>query len=631
MIVGILLTTAVSVLSVVNPYISGQIVDQVISGGKYDRLMPFIGCLIGVTIVMGVLRFLFQVAFETASQGVLYDMRDKVYRKLLEEDFAFYNKKRTGDLMSRQTGDMDAIRHFVAYVVYMVYQSVLMFVFALLMIFTVNTKLALAMLVVLPFTAFATYRQTKEVRPAFKRNRDCFSSLNAFVQENVSGNRVVKAFAKEDFEIEKFNKENDKFRAAQIDASKIWMKYVPIFEVLSYALTIILILYGGYMVIQGEITLGQLVTVNGYLWMLNNPLRQAGWLVNDISNFTTSVEKIYATYSEEPHVKTPVSGVVKKHLKGEIEFKNVSYRADDEDIVMDVNFKVKPGQTVGIIGSTGAGNDQVRFDLTFQILAPEIGIITPTRDMTLTREYEIEYLKKHGYTADFKKMEYSINKGLWGTSIGGKETLKSDQTLPESAYPSQMTATQSKTITLDFVKGEIAGINGKAYDNKVAAIQDLEALAAPYAIGRDMHIGDTIIGIKGRVGFEAAAPMLIIAAHKMLEKHTLTKWQQYWKDQVGTWYGMFLHEAQYLEPVMRDIEAFLDSSQQNVTGRVIIELHPYRYVLVGVESDYDLMKSDFGEYGEVNKAWSADDVKGFTKILGNQMKIFYSVQNKNKK
>ena len=359
MIIGILLTTAVSVLSVVNPYISGQIVDQVISGGKYDRLMSFIGCLIGVTIVMGVLRFLFQVAFETASQGVLYDMRDKVYRKLLEEDFAFYNKKRTGDLMSRQTGDMDAIRHFVAYVVYMVYQSVLMFVFALLMIFTVNTKLALAMLVVLPFTAFATCRQTKEVRPAFKRNRDCFSSLNAFVQENVSGNRVVKAFAKEDFEIEKFNKENDKFRAAQIDASKIWMKYVPIFEVLSYALTIILILYGGYMVIQGEITLGQLVTVNGYLWMLNNPLRQAGWLVNDISNFTTSVEKIYATYSEEPHVKTPVSGVVKKHLKGEIEFKNVSYRADDEDIVMDVNFKVKPGQTVGIIGSTGAGKSTI--------------------------------------------------------------------------------------------------------------------------------------------------------------------------------------------------------------------------------------------------------------------------------
>ena len=301
------------------------------------------------------------------------------------------------------------------------------------------------------------------------------------------------------------------------------------------------------------------------------------------------------------------------------------------DITQEYYQKSIKYMVFGNILRNGTYPISVSSDLTFQILAPEIGIITPTRDMTLTREYEIEYLKKHGYTADFKKMEYSINKGLWGTSIGGKETLKSDQTLPESAYPSQMTATQSKTITLDFVKGEIAGINGKAYDNKVAAIQDLEALAAPYAIGRDMHIGDTIIGIKGRVGFEAAAPMLIIAAHKMLEKHTLTKWQQYWKDQVGTWYGMFLHEAQYLEPVMRDIEAFLDSSQQNVTGRVIIELHPYRYVLVGVESDYDLMKSDFGEYGEVNKAWSADDVKGFTKILGNQMKIFYSVQNKNKK
>ena len=359
MLFGMVLVTILAAAALASPYISKIIVDTVIKGGKTEYLIPLVGILVGLVVVKGVCRFSSQVLFETSSQGVLYAMRDKVYRKLLMEDFAFYNKNRTGDLMGRQTGDMDAIRHFVAYVVYMVYQSVLMFVFALLMIFTVNTKLALAMLVVLPFTAFATCRQTKEVRPAFKRNRDCFSSLNAFVQENVSGNRVVKAFAKEDFEIEKFNKENDKFRAAQIDASKIWMKYVPIFEVLSYALTIILILYGGYMVIQGEITLGQLVTVNGYLWMLNNPLRQAGWLVNDISNFTTSVEKIYATYSEEPHVKTPVSGVVKKHLKGEIEFKNVSYRADDEDIVMDVNFKVKPGQTVGIIGSTGAGKSTI--------------------------------------------------------------------------------------------------------------------------------------------------------------------------------------------------------------------------------------------------------------------------------
>ena len=280
-------------------------------------------------------------------------------------------------------------------------------------------------------------------------------------------------------------------------------------------------------------------------------------------------------------------------------------------------------------GSTGAGNDQVRFDLTFQIMAPEIEIITPTRDMTLTREYEIDYLKKHGFEADFKKMEYSINKGLWGTSIGGKETLHSELTLPELAYPSQVTAHGEEHITISFDKGEISAVNGVTFENKIDAIRKVEELGAKFGIGRDMHIGDTIIGIKGRVGFEAAGPILIIAAHKMLEKHTLTKWQQYWKDQVATWYGMFLHEAQYLEPVMRDIEAMLESSQRNVTGTVEIILRPYSYTLVGVDSPFDLMKTDFGEYGEVNKAWSADDVKGFTKILGNQMKIYYNVQKRN--
>ena len=279
-------------------------------------------------------------------------------------------------------------------------------------------------------------------------------------------------------------------------------------------------------------------------------------------------------------------------------------------------------------GSTGAGNDQVRFDLTFQILAPEIEIITPTRDMTLTREYEINYLKEHGYVADFVKMEYSINKGLWGTSIGGKETLKSELTLPEHAYPSQVTKSGEQTLKLSFTKGEISAVNGVEYTDKVEAIRAVEAIGSAYGIGRDMHIGDTIIGIKGRVGFEAAGPMLIIAAHKMLEKHTLTKWQQYWKDQIGTWYGMFLHEAQYLDPVMRDMEAFLENTQQNVDGTVEITLRPYSYTLVGVESPFDLMKTDFGEYGEVNKAWSADDVKGFTKIMSNSMKIYY---NKSKK
>ena len=359
MALGLLLTTFISILAIVNPYISGLIVDDVIIGGRLSLLPGLILTLLIVTAIRGILRFYYQVIFETCSQGVLYEMRDKVYRKLLQEDFAFYNKKRTGVLMSRQTGDMDAIRHFVAYVIYSVYENVLLFVFALVMIFTVDVKLALCMLAVLPFTALTTYLQSKAVKPAFQRNRNCFSSLNAFVQENVSGNRVVKAFAKEEFEISKFNKENDAFRASQLDASKVWMKYLPIFEMLSNLLTIILMLYGGYMVIQGEITMGNLVTVNGYLWMLTVPLRMAGWWVNDIQRFTTSVEKIYDTYVEEPNVKSPQPGIDRKHFDGKVEFRNVSYRADDEEIVNDINFTVNPGQTVGIIGSTGAGKSTI--------------------------------------------------------------------------------------------------------------------------------------------------------------------------------------------------------------------------------------------------------------------------------
>lgn len=296
-----------------------------------------------------------------------------------------------------------------------------------------------------------------------------------------------------------------------------------------------------------------------------------------------------------------------------------------------IEYAKKLGVDAVAHGSTGAGNDQVRFDLTFQILAPEIEIITPTRDLTLTREYEIDYLRRHGVEADYKKLEYSINKGLWGTSIGGKETLHSEQTLPESAYPSQVTAQSEETLKLTFDKGELTAVNGKKYDNRVDAIRAVEAAGSKFGIGRDMHIGDTIIGIKGRVGFEAAGPVLIIAAHKMLEKHTLTKWQQYWKDQIGTWYGMFMHESEYLEPVMRDMERFLENSQENVSGTVEITLRPLSYTLVGVDSPYDLMKTDFGEYGEVNKAWTADDIKGFTKILGNQMKIYYNVQKRNGK
>ena len=356
---GLILTTFISVLAIVNPYVSGMIVDDVIQGGQYDLLWKLVLILLFVTLVRGALRFFYQVIFEVCSQGVLYDMRDVVYRRLLTEDFAFYSKKKTGDLMSRQTGDMEAIRHFVAYIIYQVYENILLFCFALFMIFTVNVKLALCMLIVLPFTAITTAKQSKEVRPTFQRIRDCFSSLNAFVQENVSGNRVVKAFAKEDFEIEKFNKENDAYMDAQLNSSKVWMKYLPIFEVLAYVLNVVLMLYGGWMVIPGEMTIGNLVTVNGYLWMLNAPLRMAGWWVNDTHRFITSVEKIYTTYVEEPLVKMPPVPVSRKHMEGNVEFKDVSYTADDEDIVKDISFSVKKGQTVGILGSTGAGKSTI--------------------------------------------------------------------------------------------------------------------------------------------------------------------------------------------------------------------------------------------------------------------------------
>ena len=359
MLAGLLMVTGIALCTIVNPLISGRIVDDVITGGNYKLLPVLIACLLGCVIIKGILRYSSQVQFEICSQGVLYSMRDAVYRKLLQEDFAFYNKNRTGDLMSRQTGDMDAIRHFIAYIIYSVYENILLLSFALIMIFTVNAKLALAMLVVLPFTALTTYRQSKSVHPAFMKIRQQFSSLNAFVQENISGNRVVKAFAREDYEIEKFNKENDAYRDSELNAAAIWKKYVPIFEFLSNILTVVLMLYGGYMVIQGEITLGNLVTVDGYLWMLTVPLRMAGWWINDIHRFITSAEKIYMTYSQEPDIKEPQQPIVRKHFHGDVEFKNVSYHADDADIIHDISFKVKAGQTVGIIGSTGSGKSTI--------------------------------------------------------------------------------------------------------------------------------------------------------------------------------------------------------------------------------------------------------------------------------
>lgn len=277
-------------------------------------------------------------------------------------------------------------------------------------------------------------------------------------------------------------------------------------------------------------------------------------------------------------------------------------------------------------GSTGAGNDQVRFDMIFHIMIPGVEIITPIRDMKLSREDEITYLKSKGVEMNFEKAAYSINKGLWGTSIGGKETLNSKGMLPEEAWPTQVTKTGSEEVKLHFEKGELKGVNDQQFSHPVDAINYLQALAGPYGIARDIHVGDTIIGIKGRVGFEAAAPMVILKAHHALEKNVLTKWQLQWKDTLAQFYGNWMHEGQILDPVMRDIEAYFESSQRNVTGDVFVQLMPYRFQVIGIESKYDLMSAKFGKYGEMNTGFTGDDVRGFSKIFGNQTSIYNQVQ-----
>ncbi len=286
-----------------------------------------------------------------------------------------------------------------------------------------------------------------------------------------------------------------------------------------------------------------------------------------------------------------------------------------------INHAKKIGAPYIAHGSTGAGNDQVRFDMIFQTLAPDIEIITPIRDMKLSRESEITYLQKKGVSLSWEKAQYSINKGLWGTSVGGSETLTSHLPLPDNAYPSQLQESEPTQVTLSFTSGQLTAINGQE-DSPVKNIETLQSIAARYAIGRDIHIGDTIVGIKGRVGFEAAAPLVIIKAHHALEKHVLTKWQQHHKETLGNWYGMLLHEGQYLDPVMRNIECFLTDTQKNVSGEVYLKFYPYRFEIQGIQSPYDLMNAGFGSYGEMNTGWTAEDAKGFIKILATQNKIY---------
>ncbi|WP_051226811.1 ABC transporter ATP-binding protein [Butyrivibrio sp. MC2013] len=363
-VMGLVLVTITSILAIVNPRITGYIVDNIIGDGRdigerFDLLPKALLLMIVVSLSQSLIRLIFLWNFETCSQDMLYDMRDGVYRSLLQKDFAFYNRNRTGDLMSRQTGDMMAIRHFVAFVIYNIYENALLFVIALVMIFSTDYRIGLAMITVLPITALMTYLQSKTIKPRFMHIRDRFSSLNAFVQENISGNRVVRAFAKEDYEIEKFDKENGMYRDAELDAAKVWTLYVPIFEVLASLLVVILMVVGGIMCIHGSMTLGNMVMINSYLWMLNNPLRMFGWLINDYQRFTTSVMKIYATVSEKPDIQNPRYPKSAKRIKGEVEFRDVSYKVEGEPILDHVSFHVQPGQTIGILGATGSGKTTI--------------------------------------------------------------------------------------------------------------------------------------------------------------------------------------------------------------------------------------------------------------------------------
>ena len=356
-----------------------------------------------------------------------------------------------------------------------------------------------------------------------------------------------------------------------------------------------------------------------------------GFDAEEIKNLSTKAMALgAASFQSIDAVNTFYQKVVRFLVFGNV-LKNNTYplSVSAERIIQAieiVNYANSIGATHIAHGSTGAGNDQVRFDLIFQTLAPKIEIITPIRDQKLSREDEIAFLKSHGVEMEWTKAQYSVNKGLWGTSVGGKETLESKNPLPEEAYPSQLSKQESTQISLQFRKGELSGIDGKQMD-AVSAIQALDQIASSYAIGRDIHVGDTIIGIKGRVGFEAAASLVIIKAHHLLEKHTLSKWQQQQKEQLASFYGMHLHEGHYLDPVLRDIEAFMESSQKMVTGTVFLTLHPYRFTLDGIESAHDLMDSSFGSYGEMNRNWTSQDAKGFITITANATKIYNHVNN----
>ncbi len=355
MLAGLILVLVASMLAMVTPYVSGIIVDQVIQKKKTNLLTKLLFVIIGATFVKSIIRYSFQMIFETVSQSVLYDVRCAIYKKLQLLDFEFFDNNRTGDIMTKMTGDMDAVRHFLAFVIYNVFEKSTILLFTMIVLFSINVKFAMIVVAVTPITAFFTLRLSRKVKPAFFAIRAQFSRLNSTVQENISGNRVVKAFAKEDYETEKFVKENEAFRQRNIEAAKVWEKYLPILDSLAVVLTVIMILAGGIMVIKGSLSLGHLVTFNAYIWALNDPLRMAGWLINDIQRFAASAEKVIGLLETEPKIKNSVEPVTRERLKGFIEFKNVSFSYGDEEVLENINLKVYPGQTIAIIGPTGSG------------------------------------------------------------------------------------------------------------------------------------------------------------------------------------------------------------------------------------------------------------------------------------
>jgi len=352
---GLILALLVSGMNMINPYLTGVIVDKVILGGQTGLLLTILMIMVGATLFRTIIRYAYQIIFEHISQNTIFNIRDEIYKKLQELDFSFFDKTRTGDIMARMTGDIDAVRHFIAGVIYSIFENLAIFIFALFMLCSINLTLALILLAITPVTGFLTFKMAGLVKPAFSAIREQFSRLNTVVQENISGNRVVKAFAKEEYETEKFSKENDGFRDANLDAAIIWEKYLPLLDSIASALSVVLILVGGIMVIKGTLSLGELVTFNSFVWALNNPLRMAGWLVNDLQRFVASADKIIALMKTKPKIKNSVKPVEINRIKGKVEFKNVSFGYGDGKILEDISFVAEPGQTVAFIGPTGSG------------------------------------------------------------------------------------------------------------------------------------------------------------------------------------------------------------------------------------------------------------------------------------